>query len=377
MNIASLQTRDEDVSTGPVSGQSARARLDHFLNHQAALLPDGLGARLTTALLDTITHVPPEHPAKRRPSMYPDGTKITLSHKLNRDADPSVTAEPVRLLVEPGGTGFGLPEQIDFSLSQADHLLGILSCRPCADIISHMARMVFPTDPAALNDWWGGIWLGGEVTQTSANLRIYFDLRSGPVAQRWQRVADAIAPLAKSDYEPVFLSLADHLSEQGARPAGIAIQISKGRVDGLRLYAALPDPTPEVAARASPLADVDAGDIARTITDYCSHFGALPTTGLTLAVDLPCGSDSTLRGPARYKVDLGCATVDETRRPALDRWVGTHLTAAGAASFTDYRAALDRSFGGSVLQYLSFGYRLGGSRELTSYFIPNACARTD
>src|SRR5262245_3015225 len=133
--------------------------------------PAGRSRDVVRILAEAALDVPHE-PAAREPALFEDGTPIGFSLQLDGGAPASF-----RLLVEPGGLAIGLAEQIDRSLAVLGRILAALGWTESARDLNRIARGVYPSDPADLATWWGGMWLG-IAAGAEFDLRVYMNLRS-------------------------------------------------------------------------------------------------------------------------------------------------------------------------------------------------------
>lgn len=288
----------------------------------------------------------PDEPRRRAPSIALDGTPPVLS------GGPGGAVTPLRLLVDPGGLARDVPEQADFALAVLGTLLGQLDWRAAAGDVNAIVAAVLPPSAEEARTLRGGAWLGLSCGLDVLELRLYLDLRRGPMGARWGRVGRAFRGLGDGETLAALCALAERIAPH-VEPVGLGTVVADGAVRGLRLYAGLRAPD------AASLAAVGAHDA----TALCRALGPFAAQSVTVGFDFGV-RDGVLRGPGRTKVDVAC----------LDRDPGDTLTAiaqlAGAAGLD--RAAVpallddvDGCFGGAQLQYASFA-----PGQITAYVQP-------
>jgi hypothetical protein len=317
-------------------------------------------------MLRSALDVPPQRIPLRRPSLSLDGTPFVYSLKLS----PSPAPPGFRMLVEPGGVGITVAEQIDYTLLSLDALARRLGWTRLGEDLNPWFRRLLPGDASAVRSDWGGLWLGLSVDGPDPELRAYVNLRRGDARARWARFADAMAVFATQELEAPFLALVRRLAPL-AIPVGVAAAIRRGRVAGLRLYAALFHPRADDACAALGLEASAAADEVRALfAAYSADLGPLPPQGATLALDFRVrdggGVDEDL---ARVKVDLCCALLpDEVQATRTTPWLLSRHAAVGIdpAPLAAFLDDLRDCFGGHEIDYVSLGFRRGAP-EITTY----------
>lgn len=311
-----------------------------------------LGRLLQRELAQAIVPVPGSTVARRRPSMCHDGTPVVYSLKLG-----GANAPPYRILVEPGGLGITVAEQIAFSLQVTDRILGLLSWRDAASALNAVTTRVFPPQASAVNSWWGGIWLGAAIGPGVAELRLYLNLRHGDAAHRWQRVADVVARFGDASLERPLRAWMRR-THAHAIPVGLGIVVSGGRLRGIRVYVGLHKPAAEsllaAVAPTSPRAEQELTAVCRGFNE---RFGGFAPQSVTVGYDFLLDEAGVLQPAiARTKVDLCCQLIAPSRRAALDPWIRGLLADRGQA-LDSFQADLTACFGGFKTEFVSLGFR--------------------
>src|SRR5688572_19366562 len=88
--------------------------------------------RLWHSLLQPTFNIPPVTTPLRAASICMDGTPVVFSVKLTHEQE----APAFRVLVEPGGTGITVPQQVSCSLKAADELLQIMGWQQAAEQVN-------------------------------------------------------------------------------------------------------------------------------------------------------------------------------------------------------------------------------------------------
>jgi hypothetical protein len=324
------------------------------VQQEAALLRQG------TLLHDTLCQatfaVPAVDVQRRRASMCHDGTPILYSLELTRSSE----CPAFRMLVEPGGVGLTVAEQINHSLRVADILLHRFGWQSAVDDLNSIAAFVFPKDSATVNQWWGGIWLGADMESRRNELRLYLNLRYGEAQVRWQRVADVLAWFGDESLVVPFDALHRHAAPQ-AIPVGMGIVVAEGRIRGLRLYAGLHEPGISSILSARPDQFSGADDDIRLLCDtFTARFGAFVRQSVTLGYDFSLDEAGQLQpNVARTKIDVSCQHIPPAARPALVPMLedlSTHWE-LDATLVEGFLQDLDSCFGGRDIEYFSVGFR--------------------
>jgi hypothetical protein len=355
-----------------------RSSLDTFFSQRMRSAGVGLAEQeqaraLHGLLVAAALEVPPQQVPRRQPSMSHDGNPLLYSLQL----DGATSAPAFRLLVEPGGVGVTVAEQIDFSLRHLDAMVGRLGWSRLGPDFNALVRRVLPREATAVQDWWGGLWLGASLGPEGPELRAYFNLRHGNARARWGRVVDALALFATPELEQPFQELVQRVAPVGI-PVGLAVSMRRDRIAGLRLYAALYTPVPEAVCAAGALGDTVAeAEVHGLFRSYAQHLGPLPRQGATVAFDFSVRPDGGVEPVlARFKVDLCCAVLpQEVRRQQLRPWLlARHRNLGLKTEFLEeFLEELTQGFGGFEVDYLSLGFR-EGARQLTTYVRPDGHA---
>jgi hypothetical protein len=330
-------------------------------------------------LLDSIIDIPDEEYEKRRPSMFIDGTKIGYSFKSNMINRNTKISNPVipsfRVLVEPGGVGLTLPEQINHALMTLNRLVSALNWSGAGEPINRIVRRIFPENPAELSDWWGGIWLGASLLPGKNKIKIYLNLRSGDFRSRWQRLADIFAPYAEPSQEENFRSLMEKTGRYRGIPVGLALVIADNAMLGFRVYIGLDDPTPASVTDIMPkVSSAAAPRLKAILNNICHEFQEFEDQSITISYDFLLENERIDLMPYRFKADLCCHAFMELNRIGLEKWISGQIGAeSGKLEF--FQSLLNKHFGGSDPDYLSFGFKRNGSSQAALYAKPYGLAR--
>lgn len=298
--------------------------------------------------------VPQAAVTRRRASLTHDGTPVVYSCELRSDWN----SRPFRLLAEPGGTAITVSEQIDWSLYVLDVLLGELGWRGAAYDLNAIISQVFPRDPAVVNNWWGGIWLGLAAGPNNQELRIYTNLRYGQSHARWQRVANVLALFGDERIELPLQRLIERATPH-ATPVGLGLVICKGRVSVLRLYLGVHQPEPVVLHDLLPECFAGARSVVDDIYNvFLKLDGAFTDQGVTVGYDFRRDTNGVLIPEiTRVKVDVSCQFLTAGGKAAVLPLV-IHLANGWALpGQLLYRFAEDLTacFGGFDPEYISVG----------------------
>ena len=164
------------------------------------------------------------------------------------------------------------------------------------------------------------------------------------------------------------------IAVQRAVPAGVALAIGDGELQGIRLYAGLLDPSAAGAVAASPQRFAGAASAIRQLVDsYRSQFEELGEQGLTLAYDFAIDDGLLVPWMVRYKVDLFCEPSSGVGRAAHLDWIEPLARSLGVAlpGLGRFVGSMDRHFPGWTFQYVSLGCR-DEAHELSVYCVPRA-----
>lgn len=284
-----------------------RFGLEAYLHHrlacsEASLASEASGLVILRELAGSIMPSDDKLSWKRRPSISDDGTPVVLSWKASRKRD-----DFVRVLVESGTLRMTVAEQIAYSLTKLDCLLGLLEWREAAMEINAIIKQVFPTDSSATIGWRGGIWLGAEVKSdfSEAELRLYLNLRHGKPDERWRRLFYLVSNFSSEEINP-FLGDWERMASLFAVPVGLGVVVSDGYVKGIRAYLSVENPTVESIEAAITGLQGNAHSALHLVYDsFTSRFGAVYKHGVTIGCDFFPGA----RKPHRMKVDVCCHLV--------------------------------------------------------------------
>lgn len=327
--------------------------------------------KIWLSLLKPTFNIRPVSTPLRAASICIDGTPLVFSVKLTREQE----APAFRVLVEPGGTGITVPEQISCSLRAADELLQIMGWQQAAEQVNRIIHHVFPANSAELENWWGGIWLGTSISDTHTELRMYLNLRHGNALQRWQRVADVLTEFSDDSIAPVLEKLITQTSPH-AIPVGLGIVIS-GSVRGIRLYAGMQEPS-----EGSIMESIsgDASLVKNEIHWFCNaileKFGPFARQSITLGYDFHLDKKGVLQPLiSRTKIDVACQRFAKAGNfiPFLHQLVQQFQF--DNSQLPSFLADLRHSFNGCDVEYISLGVD-GGIDHLTVYAKPHSLQPT-
>jgi len=296
-------------------------------------------------------------PARRRlPFVALDGTPFVYSHKTGSGG--------FRLLAEPGALARDVPSQIDFALETLDGIVGLLGWRAAAGDVNDVVRAALPPTADGARELRGGVALG-VAADDELEVRVYLDLRGGTGVERWQRVANALAPFAGAEVEATFRRLVERAAPL-AVPVGLAAVLRDAALRGLRLYVGV-----ERAGRAE--LEALTALPAAMLDPFRDLLGPFRPQRVTVAFDFVLLDGALRAALARTKLDACRLSVpdDAARAQMADLLDAYALDATSARSFLE---DLDASFGGATIQYLGLGVR-GPTTEVTVYAQPANLAR--
>lgn len=324
------------------------------------------------ALLKPTFDCPPVTTPLRAASICIDGTPVVFSLKLTHQEE----APAFRVLVEPGGTGISVPQQISCSLKAADELLQIMGWQQAAEQVNQIIQHVFPANSEELENWWGGIWLGTSIAGSQTELRLYLNLRHGNIVQRWQRVANVLTEFGDHSLQPVLEKLIGQTSSH-AIPVGLGIVINK-TVRGIRLYCGMHEPS---EASIMQCISGDASLVQADISWFCSsireQFGEFTRQSVTLGYDFHLDKNGALQPLiARTKIDVACQRFAKSEgfTDFLQQLVQKFQF--DNSQLPSFLADLDHCFQGSDVEYISLGVD-AGIDHLTVYAKPHSCKPAD
>lgn len=325
-------------------------------------------------LLEAAYDVASPQPARRRLAITTAGVPIVYSHKSTRRTQ----ASPFRMLVEPGGTGITVAEQVRLSRALLHHIFDHLGWRHARASVDEVLGRLLPVDPDAFDGWHGGLGFGMEADAGGPELRLYCNVRHGELTGRWQRLADAVGEFADERTEGAFRELVQAAAPL-AVPAGVGLAVSAGEVRGIRLYVGLLEATADAAMAAAPATFAGSAPAVRRLVDsYRSRFGELGAQDITLAYDFAVRDRMLWPAVARLKVDLWCEPANDTGRWRLLEWAEDCIAWLGLApsSLRAFFSELDRAFPGATFQYASLGCR-DAAEEFGVYCIPGRSTAAD
>ena len=325
------------------------------------------GNQLWNALLQPTFNIPPVGTPLRAASICIDGTPIVFSIKLTRQQE----APAFRILVEPGGTGISVPQQINCSLKTIDEMLQIMGWESAAEQINSIIGHVFPVDSKEVENWWGGIWLGASLSEDQTELRMYLNLRHGNGIQRWQRVANVLTEFSDDSLGPVLESLIMQTAPH-VIPVGLGIVISK-QVRGIRLYTGMSDPGEQsildcISGNNTAVKD----DIHWFCNEITRRFGAFAKQSVTLGYDFHLDKSGMLQPLiTRTKIDVACQRFAKAGEfvPFLHQLVQQFKF--DNSQLPSFLSDLKSCFHGSDVEYISIGVD-GGIDHLTIYAKPHS-----
>jgi hypothetical protein len=339
---------------------SSRARLEAYLSHRlarsgACLSGSAAGPALLRELAATVLPDVDKSTWQRRPSISDDGLPIVLSWKAGHGRD-----EMVRVLIESGSLQMKVAEQISYSLSRLDEVLGVLSWRSAAEDLNMIASHVFPVDASATDGWRGGMWLGAEVAPDSSavELRLYLNLRHGDAIQRWRRLTCLVTSFSSEAIVPALARWVERVSMH-ALPVGLGVVVAGGRVRGIRAYLGVTTPT--VESISSMCGDLSAGSKMRlesACNGFASRFGSMREQSVTIGYDFASGQDGSASTFTRVKVDICCHLIPADLEPLLTPWTQELLQTWSLKSepFDQFRTDVHQFWPASQIQFVSLGF---------------------
>lgn len=290
--------------------------------------------------------------------MCHDGTPLVYSASCGPGVSPSH-----RLLVEPGGVGVDVPEQVAGALELLDEAHAELGWDGVSADLRTVASLVFPADPKPMRGWWGGAWIGLVLSPGEIETRLYANLRWGEAGARWQRACDAICALADERLTPTLRDLIARVAPV-AIPVGLGVACSGNAVRALRLYAGVHVPRADAIASALPPAQADLGDrVARLCAGYEGRFGEITPQSVTLGYDLVLDRAGAVRPDVgRTKVDVSCQLIEEGVRPGAWEFAASLAREVGddGSEVARLRDDLTAAFGGAEVEFVSLSLRQPG-----------------
>lgn len=323
------------------------------------------------ALLSSTFNVKKAVVNRRRASISVDGTPVVYSVQLT----PSGDRPSFRILCEPGGLGITVQEQIDHSRRILQALTKRLGWYSAQSVVDEILAHVIPNDPAALSDWWGGLWVGAAMRSDVAELRVYANLRYGELIARWQRVADLLAPFADERLLPTVHEWMD-TAGRVATPVGVGVVLTSSGVPVVRVYLGVERPGMDAIriARGHRFHGSDA-----PMTEFCeayvTTYGPFCRQSMTLGYDFFREPGGLFQPEiARFKVDVAFGHIRTTVHPSPDTFIFEQIMCIfpdAAGSYLAFRDDLAVCFGGSDIEYLSLSTRGDCLSEMTVYVRPH------
>jgi hypothetical protein len=305
---------------------------------------------------------------RRRLAITNVGVPIVYSHKSTQDHE---RAPPFRMLVEPGGTGRTVTEQIGFASDVLRDVLGHLEWQPAGEHVEAVLGKLLPHHPGAFKDWRAGFGFGIEISDTDVELRIYCNLWHGALIGRWRRLIAALAEFSdgrrSGSARGVLLKAIPR-----AHPVGVGLAVSDGHVRGMRLYFGLAKADARSAIDAAPDGFTRSAPAIRALIEtYGERFGHLERSDITLAYDFIVQGGKLELGPTRFKVDLYCEPASRAARLEVLKWIEERIRAEGLdpSSLQRFVSELDAAFSGTIIQYVSLGCT-HRAEDIAVYCIP-------
>ncbi len=256
-------------------------------------------------------------------------------------------------------------QQIAYSLARLDHLLGVLAWRGATADINAITAQVFPPDPGATRDWWGGVWLGTSALPSAngaildVELRLYFNLRHGDASTRWRLLAGLVLSFGPSSFQS---ALENWLATWSAHaiPVGLGVVVVAGRVCAMRAYVGVKNPTLQSLFALSPTVSVTGlRALTETFGSFTDRFGPMRPQAVTVGYDFNrASSGSFLPELGRVKVDICCHLIAPELRPLLVTWITQVLSllSLNSCSLERFLAGVHTVWSGSEVQFLSIGF---------------------
>lgn len=343
--------------------------LKTYLNHcleqfGTSLSGDDPGLIILRELTESVLPSGKNQTKNRRPSISDDGTPFVFSWKAHH-----VLEKSLRVLVEPGTLKMTIAEQIAYSLTKLDRLLGLLDWRTAANEINILTGQVFPENSSETVGWRGGIWLGVDIKPkvSEVELRIYLNLRHGEPEERWQRLHRLLYRFSSPKIDPFLLDWENRLSPL-AVPVGLGIVVANGNVKGVRTYLSIANPTIETIRNSIMyIQEKNWEPLYKVYNDYISRFGRISQHGITVGYDFV----PEARKPGRIKVDICCHLISHEQKHLLEPWIEQLLTQwlFKPSLFQYFRQNIHRFWNESTIQFLSLGF-CHKLEHMTIYVLP-------
>ena len=293
---------------------------------------------------------------QRRPSLCHDGMPILLSLKLSHTRN-----DALRLLVEPGSLTMTVAQQIAFSLTTLDRLLGLLSWRSAAEDLNIITAAVLPADAESTREWWGGIWLGASVfpyssgSRPPAELRIYLNLRHGDGPARWQRLAGLFSCLSG----PAFIESWLARVTLEAIPVGLGVVVVNGQVGAIRIYVAAKSAVSTLVSLCQPISPKGEQALMESYESFVAQFGVPAAQTVTLGYDFVRDkAGDFLPRIGRVKVELYCEGVAPNHHMDVVSWVEQLLTnwSFDVCPLRNFVRDVEASWARCEIEHVSLGF---------------------
>jgi hypothetical protein len=334
-------------------------RLDKFFIRQTSEMYGESGLPesyrfLHTALVAASVNELQEKAKLRRASMCLDGTPVVYSLKSQRNT----ALLPLRMLVEPGGLGITVSEQINVSLRLVDEILHRMGWLSVISDLNAVIPRVFPWDASIAEKLWGGIWLGCELSFDEIQFRIYLNLRYGDAHSRWQRFADVLSLFGDSSHATPLKSLIKQVLPY-AIPVGLGIALSE-KIRAIRLYVGMYDPNYESILKAG--IDKLHGsqfDVSVICNSFTNAFGPFVQQSVTLGYDFILKSGRLVSPKIkRTKLDISCQLIKKDNLHLLIPLITDLLLEwdLDNKQLNNFLKDMIECFGGFDIEFLSFGF---------------------
>ncbi len=278
----------------------------------------------------------------RAPALTPDGTAVAYSLKLDGRCPP-----PFRMVVEPG-LDRPVADHVAAACALAATALEQLGWSAAQEPLAAALAPLLPREAHAMDDWWGGIWLGCSAGADALDLRVYVNLRSGDVRARWRRAAAVARALGAVGLD----ELAPYAAPHGA-PTGVCLVVRDGQLAGMRLYVAIERPLAARLLTACP-PRFRARRARELCTAFHAAFGAPAPQGASVGYDLRAGG-----GLERVKLELCAERLDARASARVLPWLQAQASTLGlpAAELARFAEDFAGTLGGAASQYVTFGVR--------------------
>jgi hypothetical protein len=297
----------------------------------------------------------------RRASLCRDNTPIVYSQYLSPQEIGSSNGEQksIRILVEPGGIGITIAEQINKTLFTTDQIIHYMGWQNVIDDLNGIVVRVFPLDASALSHWWGGMWLGLAAYPNDIQFRLYMNLRYGSEKARWQRFADVLGFLGDETLEEPLKQLISNVAPT-AIPVGLGVVLANSRIATLRLYVGVHQPNQKTLH--SLLLGLDGPDgsiVARLCEGFKVMNGEFNSQSVTAGYDFHLDHSGIIEPCiARSKLDISCQCLPQEHEPALLALISrlSKEWQLDENQLKNFLSDLSKSFGAYRIEYISFSF---------------------